>query len=180
VKISIILIAIVLTFLPNGFNCQESGSGTVCDIDGNVYKTVKIGNQWWMAENLRVTRNPKGQLIQSYFYNDDQSSYGKYGRLYTWDVAMDNISQENAQGIAPGGWHIPSALEWEELVKTLGGEYKVAEQILRTAMYIFMNMPCSGVLLLLMRNALITWESAMITNGISSLPKKMAESTSDV
>ena len=128
-KIPILLITIVLTFLPIGFYCQQSESGTVRDIDGNVYKTVKIGNQWWMAENLKVTRNPKGQSIRSYFYDDDPASYGKYGRLYTWDVAMDAASQENAQGIAPDGWHIPSDDDWQELLETMGGEDRVAENI---------------------------------------------------
>ena len=128
-KRCISLITIVLTFLPIGSNSQKSPPGTVRDIDGNVYKTVKIGNQWCMAENLKVTRNPQGKPITGYYYMDDPLTYGIYGMLYTWTAAMGGSSRENAQGIAPDGWHIPSARDWEELVQTLGGEDKVAEQI---------------------------------------------------
>ncbi len=123
------IITIVLTFLPIGFKCQKPASGLVQDIDGNVYKTIKIGNQWWMAENLRVTRNPQGKQIKGYYYMDDPLTYGKYGLLYTWKTAMEGSIGENAQGIAPDDWHIPSARDWDELVQTLGGEEKVAEMI---------------------------------------------------
>lgn len=105
------IITIILTFLPIGFNRQQSESGTVHDIDGNIYRIVKIGNQWWIAENLSVTRNPQGKPIKGYYYMDDLLTYGKYGMLYTWKTAMDGSSRENAQGIAPDGWHIPSARE---------------------------------------------------------------------
>jgi len=108
VKRCLSIISIILTFLSIGSNRQRSASGTVHDIDGNVYKTVKIGNQWWMAENLRVTRNPQGKPIKGYYYMDDPLTYGKYGLLYTWNTAMDGSFKENAQGIAPDGWHIPS------------------------------------------------------------------------
>ena len=100
------IISIVLTFLPIGFNRPQSESGTVRDIDGNVYKTVKIGNQWWLAENLKVTRNPQGKPIKGYYYMDGPLTYGKYGLLYIWNIARDGSFKENAQGIAPDGWHI--------------------------------------------------------------------------
>lgn len=101
----------------------------VRDIDGNVYQTVKIGDQWWMAENLRVTRDPDGNSIESYFYNDDPVRYGRFGRLYTWNAAMNSSESENAQGIAPDGWHIPSEEDWDELVRYLGGERNVGGKI---------------------------------------------------
>jgi uncharacterized protein (TIGR02145 family) len=104
-------------------------TGAVLDINGNVYKTVKIGEQWWMAENLRVTKNRSGHPIRSYCYNDDESYCEKYGRLYTWDVITPEPVGEHDLTITPPGWHIPSEAEWEELVKTLGGEEKVAEMI---------------------------------------------------
>ncbi len=85
------------------------------DIDGNVYKIVKIGNQTWMAENLKVTKNPKGKEIKSVCYDNDSSNIEKYGRLYQWDVAMDSAKEE-AQGICPDGWHLPSDAEWHTLV----------------------------------------------------------------
>ena len=84
--------------------------GSMTDIQGNTYKTVKIGNQWWMAENLKVT-----------VFNDkttiDSTAYCIYdttlGALYNWKV-IDSI--------APKGWHIPSDEEWKTLEKTLGME----------------------------------------------------------
>jgi uncharacterized protein (TIGR02145 family) len=121
---------------------SQPETGAVIDIDGNVYKTVKIGDQWWMAENLRVTKNRKGHPIRSYCYNDDESYCEKYGRLYTWEVAMEDAAEETDwdpdiddspenenRGIAPEGWHIPTEADWDNLVKTLGGEKKVAEMI---------------------------------------------------
>lgn len=112
---------------------RERGSsletGQVRDVDGNVYRTVKIGDQWWMAENLRVTRDPRGDPIPSYFYDDDQAQYGRYGRLYTWDAAMNGSDTENARGISPDGWHIPSEEDWDELVRHLGGAERVGEKI---------------------------------------------------
>ncbi|RLD56034.1 MAG: hypothetical protein DRJ01_15805 [Bacteroidetes bacterium] len=90
------------------------------DVEGNVYKIVKIGNQTWMAENLKVTKNPKGEEIKSVCYDKDSSNIEKYGRLYQWDVAMDSMKEEESQGICPDGWHIPSDSEWRILYDTLG------------------------------------------------------------
>jgi uncharacterized protein (TIGR02145 family) len=117
----------VLLFIAAG--SSEPQTSTVLDIDGNVYTTVKIGDQWWMTENLRVTKNRSGHPIRTYCYNDDESYCEKYGRLYTWDVIAPEPDGEHDMGITPPGWHIPSEAEWEELVKTLGGEEKVAEMI---------------------------------------------------
>ena len=86
------------------------------DIDGNVYKIVKFGNQTWMAENLKVTKNPKGKEIKSVCYDNDSSNIEKYGRLYQWDVAMDSLKEEQSQGICPDGWHLPSDAEWHTLI----------------------------------------------------------------
>lgn len=104
-------------------------TGQVRDIDGNIYRTVKIGDQWWMAENLRVTRDPRGNPVQSYFYDDDQARYGRFGRLYTWDAAMNASGAEKARGISPDGWHIPSEEDWDELVEYLGGAERVGVKI---------------------------------------------------
>ena len=105
-------------------------TGTVTDIDGNVYKTVKIGNQWWMAENLKVTRYRNGdpvphipgnnewaQIIAGAYcsYNNDASYHNKYGLLYNWHVVDDN------RNIAPEGWHVASDAEWETLATYAGG-----------------------------------------------------------
>jgi len=100
---------------------SEISYGKVSDIDGNVYRTVKIGDQWWMAENLRVTHNPEGKLIESYAPNGDPESILVYGRLYSWNVAMNGTPSERTRGIAPKGWHIPNNDDWQVLFDHLGG-----------------------------------------------------------
>jgi uncharacterized protein (TIGR02145 family) len=119
-------------------------TGKVTDIDGNVYKTKKIGNQWWMAKNLKVTHFSDGteiELVEStlqwinldltqsaYCYFANSSSNGdEYGALYNWSAAMNgaintNDNSSNIQGVCPVGWHIPRASEWEELFNYLGGK----------------------------------------------------------
>ena len=102
----------------------------VVDIDGNVYKTVKIGNQWWMAENLKVTHYRNGDAIPNVTdntawngltsgaycdYNNISTNADIYGRLYNWYAVNDG------RGIAPEGWHVPSYTEWQTFVNYLGG-----------------------------------------------------------
>jgi uncharacterized protein (TIGR02145 family) len=97
---------------------------SVTDFDGNAYKTVKIGNQTWMAENLRSTHYSDGTLIQSFAYGDDTANVGVYGRLYRSAAALKGASgggSTRVQGAAPVGWHIPSVAEWQALVDNLGG-----------------------------------------------------------
>ena len=103
---------------------------TVTDIDGNVYRTVKIGTQWWMAENLKVTQYRNGDNIPNVTdasewatlatgaysnNNNDAGNVATYGRLYNWYAVND------ARGLAPAGWHVPSDAEWQTLVDYLGG-----------------------------------------------------------
>jgi len=93
--------------------------------DGTPYRVVTIGSQTWMAENLNY------QTANSWCYNNSADSCAKYGRLYDWSAAMGistsynsskwNGSDENHQGICPGGWHIPSDQEWQTLVDNVGG-----------------------------------------------------------
>ena len=99
----------------------------VTDIDGNFYPSVIIGNQEWMAENLRVTRDANGNDITRYCYNDDAANCDLYGGLYTWHTVMNgatssNTNPSNVQGICPTGWHVPTDAEWTELV-----DYVVAQ-----------------------------------------------------
>jgi uncharacterized protein (TIGR02145 family) len=108
----------------------------VTDIDGNTYKTVKIGNQVWMAENLKVTKYSDGiplTLITSQAGWDDISIFTKayiwdeeYGVYYSGAAAINENSVGSAksvvtQGVCPTGWHIPDYEEWMELVDFLGG-----------------------------------------------------------
>jgi len=83
--------------------------------DGKVYKTVKIGNQIWLAQNLNY--EAEGSLC----YDNDPANAEKYGRLYDF---------ETAKKACPPGWHLPSIEEWETLVDFAGGE-KIAGKKLR-------------------------------------------------
>jgi uncharacterized protein (TIGR02145 family) len=105
-----------------------AGRIMVTDIDGNQYTAVRIGEQVWMKENLSVTRAPDGTLIDSYCYNDDTANVARYGRLYTWDMAMNGSTLECSQGICPEGWHLPSDREWIELEICLGMSAAEAEK----------------------------------------------------
>ena len=90
------------------------------DIDGNIYSISKIGDQTWMKENLRVTHAPDSSSITSYVYNNDTTNEIIYGRLYTWNAAMNGSTEEKAQGICPCGWHIPTDEEFKILEMYLG------------------------------------------------------------
>jgi uncharacterized protein (TIGR02145 family) len=128
------------------FNCLKNDknqvkpsliSQTVTDIDGNTYKTVKIGNQWWMAENLKVTHFRNGELIPILTdsiewanltsgvycnYDNDANNVATYGRLYNWYAVNDN------RNLAPAGWHMPSDAEWQQLEICLGMNQSEANQ----------------------------------------------------
>lgn len=112
--------------------------GTVSDINGNIYKTVTIGSQTWMAENLRTTKYTNGDTIAHFKSNEDwknamQGAYCDYenktsnsliyGKLYNGYVALDN------RKIAPEGWHIPSLSEWNTLFAYLGDIQDAADKI---------------------------------------------------
>jgi len=100
---------------------------TVRDIDGNLYQAVRIGNQVWMVENLRVTKYIDGTSIPMgtndstwgsfssgaycfFNYTTNADSIKKFGALYNWYVVNPDISK-----IAPAGWHVPDAWDWYNL-----------------------------------------------------------------
>jgi uncharacterized protein (TIGR02145 family) len=97
----------------------EPDDVSITDIEGNRYRVVRIGGQVWMAENLRVTKTSDGTPVESFFYEDNEEQYGHLGRLYKWDAAMTGARAEKVRGIAPAGWHIPSAEEWRALFRYL-------------------------------------------------------------
>lgn len=109
---------------------------TVSDFDSNVYETVKIGNQLWMAKNLKTSHYLNGEAISStnpatldisgeaspsYFwaYGGNEVNTTDYGKLYTWYAVTDS------RKVCPAGWHVPSDAEWTTLETTLGG-YAIA------------------------------------------------------
>ncbi|MBN2667021.1 MAG: hypothetical protein JXR67_10950 [Bacteroidales bacterium] len=99
---------------------QPIPADVIMDIEGNFYNTVKIGEQTWMKQNLRVEFAPDSSGIESFLYDNNPAYEETYGRLYSWDVAMNGSTAENSQGICPDGWHIPSDEEWKELEIHLG------------------------------------------------------------
>jgi uncharacterized protein (TIGR02145 family) len=84
--------------------------------DGKVYRTVKIGEQIWMAQNLNY------EAEGSVCYGNDPANGEKYGRLYDWETAMK---------ASPPGWHLPSDDEWQTLVDFAGGK-EIAGKKLKT------------------------------------------------
>ncbi len=99
---------------------KKISKNTVTDIDGNVYPTVTIGTQTWMAENLNTTHAPKGSKITRYCYDDKIGCGQGYGGFYTWNTAMNDSTKDGAQGICPDGWHVPSDEEWTTLENKVG------------------------------------------------------------
>jgi uncharacterized protein (TIGR02145 family) len=97
---------------------------TVTDIEGNIYKTVQIGAQTWMAENLKATHFNDGTPFPSYgykWYNDDSMMFkSTYGTLYTF--GLFDIEYGGRLDLCPAGWHIPSVDEWTVLTTYLGGD----------------------------------------------------------
>lgn len=131
--------AFVLLLMFSAASCEKPvtpkptlETGTMTDQDGNIYKTVKIGNQWWMAENLKVKTYLNGDTIllqttsadwqlnnPAYCLNGSNS----FGFLYNAYVVND------ARKIAPQGWHIPSDEEWKTLEMHLGMSRASADSI---------------------------------------------------
>jgi uncharacterized protein (TIGR02145 family) len=124
-------ITYLINFLYKGGPEPICGCGTIIDNDDNVYKTIVIGDQCWLAENLRVTHYCNGDAIPNVTdkitwtglttgayceYNNDIKNVATYGRLYNWYAVNDG------RNIAPAGWHVASDAEWATLIDYLGGE----------------------------------------------------------
>jgi uncharacterized protein (TIGR02145 family) len=120
----------LLTYSCKKDDSNNSAAETVKDIDGNVYKTVTIGTQTWMAENLRTTRyndstlipfpygksspDIMGPFVCTYKFTTNSDTIKTYGRLYNWYALTANNGK-----LSPKGWHIPSDAEWTTLTNYL-------------------------------------------------------------
>ena len=96
--------------------------------DGQIYNTVQIGEQCWMAENLNIgtqiniiSEQTDNGVLEKYCYNNDVANCEVYGGLYQWQESMQYSSQQAVQGICPLGWHIPTDEEFIILCDYLGG-----------------------------------------------------------
>ncbi len=116
---------------------RDHSTGTVIDIDGNVYKFITIGDQLWMMENLRTTRYRNGDVIPHItedtewhnlytgawaYYENDPANDDTYGKLYNWYAVADQ------REICPPGWHVPSDDEWKQLETYLGLSQQGADE----------------------------------------------------
>jgi len=131
--IGFLLIMNVLGFAQNqvisdGKPCQ--GIPHITDSrDGQVYPTVKIGNQCWLNKNLNIGIRIDGnqnqahnRRIEKYCYDNLESNCKVYGGLYQWNEMMQHMTTNGVTGICPNGWHIPTDDEWTVLMNYLGGE----------------------------------------------------------
>ncbi len=116
-------------------------NATVMDVDGNTYTTIRVGNQIWMAENLRTSRYSNGDPILNVedgarwanletgawcWYNNNSYHNEFSGRLYNWYDVND------PSNICPEGWFVPEDTEWQVLVDSLGG-YSIAGSSMKAA-----------------------------------------------
>ena len=106
----------------------------ISDAEGNSYKTVTIGTQTWMAENLKVSKYSDGTTIPNItdntqwqnnttgawaYYNNDAANNAKYGKLYNWYAVSKTTN--GYKNVCPTGWHVPTDAEWTVLTDYLGG-----------------------------------------------------------
>ena len=127
-KIRNLLLPILLLTFSGGLIAQ------VTDKDGNKYKTVQVGQQVWLNENLDVSHFRNGDAIPEaetaeewnnagnegkpawcYYHRDSSNAVTIFNKLYNWSAIKD------PRGLAPDGWHVPSALDWTKLTDFLGG-----------------------------------------------------------
>jgi uncharacterized protein (TIGR02145 family) len=151
------LLVILTCFISDYFS-----QNTVTDNSGNIYKTVKIGNQIWMAENLRTEKFNNGdpiEQISSDRYWQDFSAFAmndttleeiypimcyyknlkqKNSALYNWYITIDS------RGVCPTGWHIPSSEEFVELINFLGGTNEAVSKLKSTSSWRINGLNSSG------------------------------------
>jgi uncharacterized protein (TIGR02145 family) len=137
--------AVMIMFAVQGTSCRkepaEEGSGLygswIDTVDGTVYKTLRLGDQLWLAGNINrgvmvdgsIDQRDNG-IIEKYCYDNNPVLCEKYGGLYQWNEAMQYNTSESSQGICPKGWHIPSDSEWKILEIYLGMTLETANDSL--------------------------------------------------
>ena len=139
--LSLAIMSLLILFTNGCLKTDDNNhSETVTDVDGNVYGTVTIGSQVWMAGNLKTTRYRDGTAIPNVtdgtlWYNLLTGAYcdyaydpnisATYGRLYNWYAV-------NSGMLAPVGWHVPSDAEWATLETFLGNDNIMGGKIKET------------------------------------------------
>lgn len=117
--------------------------------DGQIYRTVKIGTQTWMAQNLNY------KVDSSWWYEASADNGAKYGRLYSWTAALklpDSCSRDTCagqvqpkhQGVCPTGWHVPSDAEWSTFESYVGGDSMAGTKLKSTSGWIYRGTPGNG------------------------------------
>lgn len=120
-KVLLLLNLIPFFILSQNSICHVEDEGTITDIDNNTYRTVKIGNQWWMAENLRTSKFADGTPLTNVRSYENETSMDRiFGKYYHWDDIASGPGQSKMQGPCPNGWHVPSDEEWMTLEAYIG------------------------------------------------------------
>ena len=150
---------------------DSCGGSTVMDFDGNIYRTIQIGTQCWLRENLRATHFADGSAIALGYnattyattpyrfapWNGNNEAVPIFGYLYNRAAALHGSDTSSAnpsglQGVCPAGWHVPSAAEWHQLVDYVGSqaEYRcgddsnlVAKALASTKFWSYSDNECS-------------------------------------
>lgn len=125
-NIRIVILSAAWAFMGSCVSIQEPVLGdSIADVDGNVYRTVTLGTQTWMIDNLKTTRyndnSPVALLVDSaswtspekagycwYNHSDSLAKANDYGALYNWPAV-------NTTKLAPAGWHVPNVYEWKKM-----------------------------------------------------------------
>lgn len=127
--------------------------GTVSDIDGNIYATIKIGSQIWMAENLTTSKYNDGTEIPNVkpyeywtnltsgawcYYSPKENQNAIYGKLYNW-YAVSNGK------LCPVGWHVPTEADWKELINYLGGDDVAGLKLKSSKLWFYSSTPGTNI-----------------------------------
>lgn len=134
IVISILAISLSTVVQCGTSSDKEVDESFVCgemltDLDGNHYRTVKIGDKCWMADNLRTTSFSDGTIISNYpveadwrttstaawvYYGNQSSNDDDYGKIYNWFAVTDS------RGICPAGWNVPGDDDWKSMEQAIG------------------------------------------------------------